>query len=1347
MADNDILCASNQCNGDIMPSIVRFLKVAGSRLVIASTALVVVAMPLQGLASAEGTPDGWLALGDPVIKFSELPQDYEVPYSYNYNTDCDTRDFNVITREAQTLQTYPYTKLTELRHTSACAVNTPRGMHDGEYLDAGVPAGKFSGLGGFILQVPNSNVLMSMSSGATNLDKSLSFYRAIVPAYNELTGEVQYNVVGHEYFADRSGRKLNVRPGSMGYSGDGQWMVVETVIGFARVNLKTKEIVPFASGLTYGNGTGQQPRVAISPDGRYAAVAAKNTLFRVYDLNTCAPTPDAITGPVGCQYKDIEPFLSNRFRTYNNSYYIRFASNDLLTFITSYTDASGQTKRIAVRLAPSGQTIEDVTYLALGDSFSSGEGAYDYEFGTDESSNNCHLSKKSYPYLIAQSAAITEFHNVACSGSIMDDYDNAQGDRDSNKSGSSNNSLGIWLPGVRSQKQHVTSSSGPKMLTISMSGNDLGFADKLAECVASPGTCKYASDSLERSQVAHEIANLHKPLKQLYEQIIEDTQGKTKIYVIGYPQIVSANLQCDSNVHLNGEEAIFARHATTYINDVIEAAADAAGVYYVDIEGVLESSNLCSGNVQSVNGLTAGDDILLDWWQKLPAKIATGSTSFGNESYHPNAKGHELMAAAINNATGGTIVDFNVCPDSPQGIIICPKSGVQIPSPDESYFGANAVHYVVCLNNSCELPDSQDVIIRSKSLIVEPEEPADGRLIRLKLETGLKPGTKVDVELRSEPTVLGTFTVDQYGTVDATVSVPDSVPAGYHTLHLLGQSIAGENIDYYQPVLVTGSEGDLDEDGISDNEDPCGFVVASNLDQDRDGIDDACDAEITEAPADGTAPVVAGTPDREPNENGWYNSDVAISWSVADPEPSSGAPSQPPETVASQEGVHVYTSNPSCDPLNNCAAGNLELKIDKSAPEITYVLSPAPNAQGWNNDAVTVTFACSDTTSGVASCSEPETVNATDGMYVITGSATDKAGNISGVNVFVSLDITSPTVTQMVWPAANSYGWHNTDVTITPTCEDLLSNIQNCSAAVTLTTDGTNQIIGSAATDNAGNTTAASATINIDKTAPTLGTPIWDGNPKSASGTARITLAATDNLSGIEEAEYYLGDNDPGEGNGATMQVGNGTVSVDFNTDFPTGVYKVTVRAKDKAGNWSQPIADYLVVYDPAGTRMTGKRTLLPSLAGGDILPGLIHQTQEDRAKFGFNVRYDTDGTIHKQSDFQFTYKTGERCNQSTRTTNCHSLELNASSIAWLTTQGENNSTGVFQGTATLTVDGATSNTLFRLTGLDSERLNAISDDHLTLKIYAQNANPNTDTPLYQVNAEVLRGNIKIHKR
>lgn len=274
-----------------------------------------------------------------------------------------------------------------------------------------------------------------------------------------------------------------------------------------------------------------------------------------------------------------------------------------------------------------------------------------------------------------------------------------------------------------------------------------------------------------------------------------------------------------------------------------------------------------------------------------------------------------------------------------------------------------------------------------------------------------------------------------------------------------------------------------------------------------------------------------------------------------------------------------------------------------------------------------------------------------------------------------------------------------------------------------------------------------------DVAAPTLGTPAWSNNPKTIAGSTTLTIPTTDDSSGIARAEYFIGDTDPGQGNGATMtisNVGTGNLSANltttFGTNFPTGVYKISVRAQDAASNWSAPVSDYLVVYDPSGPRFVGKHTIVPTLANGDVLPGLIAANQTDKANFGFSVQYDTQGNIKTNSDFQFSYSTGSKCNKPATAVNCHSLNLNATNIAWLVTQGTNLSTGQFQGTGTLAVDGTTRTVTFRVTGVDGSRRSPTGSDQFQVQIFNQADNPNTAAPLYRVNlTDIAQGNIRIN--
>ena len=82
---------------------------------------------------------------------------------------------------------------------------------------------------------------------------------------------------------------------------------------------------------------------------------------------------------------------------------------------------------------------------------------------------------------------------------------------------------------------------------------------------------------------------------------------------------------------------------------------------------------------------------------------------------------------------------------------------------------------------------------------------------------------------------------------------------------------------------------------------------------------------------------------------------------------------------------------------------------DNTPPTITAGFSPAPNASGWNNGDVTVTFTCSDE-SGVSVCTSPTTVRGEGVGIPVTGAATDVWGNHAANTWNVNIDRAPPSV-------------------------------------------------------------------------------------------------------------------------------------------------------------------------------------------------------------------------------------------------------------------------------------------------------------------------------------------------
>jgi len=227
---------------------------------------------------------------------------------------------------------------------------------------------------------------------------------------------------------------------------------------------------------------------------------------------------------------------------------------------------------------------------------------------------------------------------------------------------------------------------------------------------------------------------------------------------------------------------------------------------------------------------------------------------------------------------------------------------------------------------------------------------------------------------------------------------------------------------------------------------------------------------------------------------------------------------------------------------------------DDTPPTIIGKASPPPNALGWNNSDVTVTFTCADAQTGIASCTAPVTVSADVAAKTISGTATDRAGNTATTSVTVSLDKTAPSIAAVVPPT--STGWYNAPVTVTFSCSDALSGMASCSPPAVVSAEGASQAVVGVATDRAGNSATTTARVSIDTTPPTIVASL--SPPPDAAGwndtDVTITFTCTDALSGIASCppplvassqsanEVFSGKAIDRAGNSATTSV---TVSID----------------------------------------------------------------------------------------------------------------------------------------------------------------------------------------------------------
>src|SRR5439155_8664697 len=266
---------------------------------------------------------------------------------------------------------------------------------------------------------------------------------------------------------------------------------------------------------------------------------------------------------------------------------------------------------------------------------------------------------------------------------------------------------------------------------------------------------------------------------------------------------------------------------------------------------------------------------------------------------------------------------------------------------------------------------------------------------------------------------------------------------------------------------------------------------------------------------DTSAPTIIATALPPPNAAGWNDTNVTVNFTCADGV-SSIAVCPAPITVPT-EGRGQAIAGTAVDKAGNTASASITLNIDKTGVSITPSVQPPPNAAGWNNTNVTVTFTCRDGGAAVAACPAPALVTTEGANQMISGTATDVAGNQTRSTVAVNIDKTPPQISAGVSPPPNATGWTNRDTSVSFTCADPGgSGIAQCPAAVTLG-EGAGQTVNGAATDIAGNTAAATATVSVDKTPPAISYTITP-RPNAAgwlAADATITFTCSDSTSGI----------------------------------------------------------------------------------------------------------------------------------------------------------------------------------------------------------------------------------------
>ena len=259
------------------------------------------------------------------------------------------------------------------------------------------------------------------------------------------------------------------------------------------------------------------------------------------------------------------------------------------------------------------------TLLALGDSFSSGQGAGEYQRGTDKSGRNtCYRSRGAWPNILAERLHLHALQSLACSGAVSAEvrFDDRAHVREAERTDSQ----------VGRIKGH------PQIITLTIGGNDVGFSKILITCMAID--CYRHYHRADGDTLEQKVRDVQPDLLATYTAI-RDKAPDSRLVVLGYPRLFPRRLpdrqpvgRCIGLSGITGIEATYLNKMLAQLNAAIAASAVQAGATYVNAE-------------EALNGHEEGCDVAAAWLNPPDARDNPRPASF-----HPDGTGYLHLAEA-----------------------------------------------------------------------------------------------------------------------------------------------------------------------------------------------------------------------------------------------------------------------------------------------------------------------------------------------------------------------------------------------------------------------------------------------------------------------------------------------------------------------------------------------------------------------------------------------------------------------------------------------------------------------------------------------------------------------------
>lgn len=315
--------------------------------------------------------------------------------------------------------------------------------------------------------------------------------------------------------------------------------------------------------------------------------------------------------------------------------------------VAPYSTASA-----AVHRAISGHAALLPTFVALGDSYSSGEGnpgptttrwvdTNGVPTGPPYSRlHNCDRSAIAYPMIVNSwlktvvGAPAMGFHFYACSGATTGD---------------------LWPSGAQRgtpqeplQLSNTAALLNARIVTLTVGGDDLNFTDVLTNCTLglhTPHSCSSSSNDGWIADLHANILKLRSTLVATYQRVLADAPNAT-LFVVGYPDLfppqpstLQQNVTCPKVTSILPRGIGYLSYNEQALNNVIQSAvAQVPGVTFVD------------PNVSGPNSFLGHSVCAKNSWFNGIRFVGLSRLLDASYSFHPNAAGQSHLAALVEAA-------------------------------------------------------------------------------------------------------------------------------------------------------------------------------------------------------------------------------------------------------------------------------------------------------------------------------------------------------------------------------------------------------------------------------------------------------------------------------------------------------------------------------------------------------------------------------------------------------------------------------------------------------------------------------------------------------------------------